>query len=367
MSATSPAAIRWTIGVELELLAPSGSSRRTLAEHYARAASGRVRPFFHPQSELSAVPDTPVFENLTLGFEALDAADAPIARCVDDLTLVDDLDHERPPLPGWFRVISDDTRFLNLVMRHGRADAFTLEAVAPIADLYGTTPDQFPGGTVRVVDRNGSPICIATPLPGERERPCEIVTPPLAHDHGPRLDALLAPARDLGFTLPKESATHIHFDGAVFRNPRAFRNLVRLVETWAPALKSLVDTNPRCRRLGAWPAELHTVVESPDFVDQPWPAAQESLKELGLTKYCDVNVKNIVHDIPDKPTIEIRILPGMRDTQPILEAAALFEALLRHAVDTTEIERTRPAHSARALVDRLPLAADMRAHWLAKL
>src|SRR6185503_15701801 len=111
----------------------------------------------------------------------------------------------------------------------------------------------------------------------------------------------------LGFTLPAESATHIHFDGAPFRNPRAFRNLVRLVETWSPALKALVETNPRCRRLGGWPAELHAIVEARDFGELEWDAAQEQLKEVGLSKYCDVNLKNIVHDIPDKPTIEVRI------------------------------------------------------------
>jgi len=65
--------VSWTIGVEIELLAPRGASRRTLAEVY-----GTPRAFFHPQSELSAVPDTPVFENLTLGFEV-----PGVASCVD--------------------------------------------------------------------------------------------------------------------------------------------------------------------------------------------------------------------------------------------------------------------------------------------
>src|SRR5687768_1884483 len=182
--------IDWTIGVEIELLAPKGSSRKTLAEHYARRAGGTVVAFFHPQSELTAVPDTPVFENLTLGFEARDAQGALIAKCVDDLTLVDDLERETPPKPGWFRVVSDDMRLLNLVARTGRADAGPYEAVAPIAALFGTEAETFPGNMVRVTDRNRAPIAIATPLPGERERPCEVVTPPIARDHAARLDEL---------------------------------------------------------------------------------------------------------------------------------------------------------------------------------
>jgi hypothetical protein len=358
--------IGWTIGCEIELLAPRGSSRRTLAEHYAKTADGAVRTFFHPQSELSLVPDTPVFENLTLGFEALDARGDVIACCVDDLTLMDDLDREHPPQPGWFRVISDDRRLLELVARTGRADAGPMEAVAPIAKLFGVEPEVFPGGIIRVTDRMRSPIAIASQLPGERERPCEIVTPPIATDHEARLEALLGPARELGFTLPVEAATHIHFDGGALKSARAFRNLVRLVTTWSPALKRLVGTNPRCRRLGGWPDALYEVVEAPGFVDLSWEEAKELLADVGLSKYCDVNLKNIVHDVPGKPTIEVRVLPGLRDTAPILDAAALFEGVLRLACDTREIPAEPVAKSAKPLLEQLPLAADVRARWLAR-
>lgn len=358
--------IGWTIGCEVELLAPEGSSRRTLAEHYAAKAGGAVRTFFHPQSELSLVPDLPVFENLTLGFEALDARGDVIACCVDDLTLIDDLDRDHPPQPGWFRVVSDDRRLLELVARTGRADGGPLEAVGPIAKLFGTEPEVFPDGIIRVTDRMRSPIAIASRLPGERERPCEIVTPPIASDHEARLEALLGPARELGFTLPVEAATHIHFDGAALRDARAFRNLVRLVETWSPALKRLVGTNPRCRRLGGWPEELHETVEARDFGDLPWDAAKARLAECGLSKYCDVNLKNIVHDIPGKPTIEVRVLPGLRDTAPILDAAALFEGVLRLACETRDIAREPVARSAKPLLDRIPLDAGVRSRWHAR-
>ncbi|MBX3161866.1 MAG: amidoligase family protein [Deltaproteobacteria bacterium] len=354
--------IRWKIGVEVELVAPRGSSRRALAERLA-GPGGSVRAFFHPQSELSLVPDTPVFENLTLGYEARDAAGALVGRFVDDVTLQDDLDREAAPRDGWFRVVSDDARLLQLVARVGRADAGPLEAVAEVARLFGTEPDVFPGGMVRVVDRNSAPIAIATPLPGERERPCEIVTPPISEDHAARLDALLAPARALGFTLPAEAATHIHYDREALRDARVFRDLVRLVAPWAEALKALVGTNPRCRRLGPWPDDLHDVVEAPGFAALAWPDARERLAELQLTKYCDVNLKNVVHDVVDKPTIELRILPGHATSRPILEGAALFEGFLRGAIAGVSPE----APSLRVLLERLPLDEPLRRCWLDRL
>ena len=353
--------IDWTIGCEIELLAPRGSSRRVLAEHYAERVGGSVRTFFHPQSELSLVPDVPVFENLTLGFEALDATGRPIAKCVDDLTLIEDLERETAPVPGWFRIVSDDRRLLELVMRTGRADQGPREALEPIAKLFGVEPEEFPGGIVRVCDRMRAPIAIASALPGERERPCEIVTPPIATEHEARLEALLAPARELGFTLPVEAATHIHYDGAKLRDAHAFRNLVRVVETWSGAMKKLVGTNPRCRRLGGWSEELHEVVEAPGFGELTWDEAKAQLAEVGLTKYCDVNLKNIVHDVPDKPTIEIRVLPGLIETAPILDAAALFEGVLRLACDRREVAREAARGDVTTLLDQLPLASDVRA------
>jgi hypothetical protein len=328
----SPSRLHWKIGVELELLAPRGLSRRTLAEALAKAHGGGVTPFFHQQSELSLVPDTPVFDNLTLGFAVSDSIGKPVAQCVDDLTLVDDLDRTQPSKPGWFRIVSDDARLLRLIARNGRADAGKHEALAPVAALFGTKPEHFEvDDMVRIADEIGAPIAIAAPLPGERERPCELITPPLETDHAARLEALLAPARALGFTLAKESATHIHFDAAPLRTARAVQDLVRILEAEGEALKQRMGVNPHCRRLGPWPAALRETIAAADFADLPWPQAQARLKALNLTKYCDFNLKNFIHDVPGKPTFEVRILPGLMEAAPILEAAARIEALLRRA------------------------------------
>lgn len=91
----------WRIGVEAELLAPRGRTRLELAETLA-GTSGRVDTFFHLQSEPSLVPGMQVFETLTLGFRASDAAGRPVATVVDDLTLVARLDREASARPGWY-------------------------------------------------------------------------------------------------------------------------------------------------------------------------------------------------------------------------------------------------------------------------
>ena len=358
----------WRIGVEIELLAPRGSTRRDLAEALA-GPGGTVTTFFHPQSEPSKVPGTPVFDNLTPGFEAWDAAGALVARCVDDLTLQADLDRRAPPVPGWIRIVSDDGRLLRLVARRCDADA-PLEAVLePMAALFGTAVEAGPGGMRRVADELGVPVAIAAPLPGERERPCEIVSPPLYGDLDAALARLLGPARALGFTVPQEAAVHLHFDASPLCRARAVRALVRLWETWGPTLRALVGVNPRCRRLGGWPPALHAAVEAHDYANLAWSEARARLSEVGLSKYCDLNLKNIAHDVPGKHTIEVRVLPGTREPDDIIAAAGLFEAVLRRAVrDDVPRDDVSPVtgRSAERLLWALPLDDALRRRWLSR-
>ena len=355
--------INWKIGVEVELMAPPGRSRRDLADHLA-GPDGRVRAYFLPQSEPSAVAGLPTFHNLTMAFAAEDAGGNLIARCVDDLTLQADLDRTRAPEPGWFRVVSDDLRLLRLAQRHGRADAGIRDAVEGLAALFGTPLQEGDGGMLRVVDETGASIAIAAPLPGERHRPCELITPPIDADHTARLDALLIPARQLGFFLPTESATHIHFDGAALQSAPILRNLVRLLTAWRPVLKRLVGTNPRCVRLGDWPGALHDCVEAPDFATLPWSLAQKRLTGVKLSKYCDFNILGLVHDRAKQHTLEIRILPGLQDTAPIIAAAALMEAILRRTRSPVPRIPPQPWSQATALIASLPLGDVARAHWL---
>lgn len=326
--------IDWRIGVEVELLAPRGKSRLTLAETLAAEIGGAdatVRPCFHPQAEPSLAADTPVFENLTLGFEAVDPQGGLIARCVDDLTLQEDLDREAKPKPGWWRIASDDARLLRLISRHADPAAELGDLLSPAAHLFGTELQVNEDGMVRLADSTDSPIAIAAPLPGERERACELVTPPIDMDHQARLEALLAPARALGFTAPAEGATHIHFDASELRDAGTLARLIHFLHKHRAALKTLFQTNPRCRRLGPWPAALLDLTARADFSALSWEDAAAELQTLELTKYCDVNLMNLIAADPAKDTLEVRIFPVWQTAEPILDAAAFFSALLTMA------------------------------------
>src|SRR5688572_31097924 len=100
------------MGFEIELLAPVGRSRKDLAVALAEDVGGEIRRCFYPQSEPSLVPNTPVFHNLVLGYDAYDREGRRYARCVDDLTLQADLDRNAAAKDGWYRIVSDDSRLL---------------------------------------------------------------------------------------------------------------------------------------------------------------------------------------------------------------------------------------------------------------
>jgi hypothetical protein len=272
-----------------------------------------------------------VFENLTLGFEASDAEGRPIARCVDDLTLQDDCDKHAAPADGWYRVVSDDARLLRLLARHADAELPLPDVLGGFAGLFGTEPTQA-DGLWRVADRAGASLLIGAPLPGERERPCELVTPPLDDRHAERLDALLAVARELAFTAPAEGAVHLHFDATRCQSARFVRNLVRRQLADGGAWRVKFATNPRCRRLGPPPPALVALVEQPGFADWPWDRAREALSALGLVKWVDVNLVNLVRGTPQKFTIEVRILPVHVHAGPIVEAAGYFAQVLEDAI-----------------------------------
>lgn len=342
----------WPMGFEIELLAPPQSSRAAIAAALAARLGGRVRRSFHEESEPSLVEGTPIFRNLTLGFDVVVGDGPPRVRCLDDLTLRADLDPKAAPRPGWYRIVSDDSRLLRLVEAHCDPEAPLDAVLEPLARLFGTAPETSAAGMIRVRDRLGNPVAIAAPLPGERERPCELVTAPLTVDRQATLAVLVDAARDLGFTIPREAALHVHFDGAPLCDARVFRRLVEVFGRYALELRAHVGTNPACQRLGAWPDALYSVVRAPDFADLTWPEAQDRLKPLGLSKYCDFNLRNLVHDHPDKHTFEVRLLPVALSAATIVEHAALFEGLLRWVIDTAA-EEGGPSEALSAVLERL--------------
>ncbi|WP_298163532.1 amidoligase family protein [Brevundimonas sp.] len=352
----------WKTGFEIELMAPPGLSRRDLAQAVATRVGGTVERFFHPQSEPSAVEGRPVFENLTPGFRVRDGEGAWIASFVDDLTLQRDLDRERVPLAGWRRIVADDGRLLRLVERHCDPDAESDRTLEPLATLFGTEAQRHEAGMVRVVDANGRSVAIDAPLPGERERPCEIVTAPIETDHAAVLERLLGEARALGFTVPIEGATHVHFDGEALCSARAITGLVEVWTQHGAALKRLVGVNPRCVRLGDWPAGLAELTGSEAFQAMAWAEAKAALGAVGLSKYCDLNLANLLTGRPEKHTIELRVLPALQEVEPLMAAAALFEGVLGWCRDREPGEAA--PHSLVDLLIQSPMDETARTHWL---
>lgn len=355
----------WKTGFEIELMAPRGASRADLARAVAAKHGGSVRRVFHQQAEPSKAGGRPVFKNLTLGFEALDAEGALIARFVDDLTLQADCEREVAPKPGWHRIVADDARLLRLVERQCDAEAPLERVLEPLADLFGTPLERHPSGMVRVVDDRGQSVALGAPLPGERERPCEIVTPPLARDHEIVLSQLLEDARALGFTAPREGATHIHFDAAPLCSAPVIARLMRVLARHGEGLKRLVGSNPHCVRLGPWPQAALDLAHSEAFRAMDWEQARAALAETRLSKYCDYNLLNLARADRAKHTFEVRVLPTFLEPAPILEAAALFEALLVWCCETASDQAVFP-DALSGLIAALPLAPAARAEWAQK-
>ncbi len=350
----------WKKGFEIELMAPRGLSRRDLAVRIAERVRGRVKAIFYPQSEPSLVPGMPVFENLVLGFDVLAPAGERIARLVDDLTLRDGLNPQARPLPGWARILSDDARLLALVTEHCDPDADLPDVLTPVAGLFGTELEHAEGGIAKVVDRTSRSIAMIAPLPGERERPCEIITPPFEHDPKAELTALLADASALGFTLPCEAAIHVHFDAEPLCNAAILSRLVDALHRHGAGLRNLVGTNPACVRLGPIADEIVDLVRSDAFLGADWDKARTMLAEAKPTKYADFNFLNIAHALPDKHTFEARIFPGSMDAEEVLRNARLMEAILIWAVGKGT------AQDDSDLIASLDLSSADQAFWTAR-
>lgn len=319
--------LTWKIGFEVELVAPPAVSRADLAARVAQRIGGEVRRYFHQQAEPSKAPNVPIFENLTLGFRVSEG-NRHVASFVDDLTLQRNLNRAAGPVDGWYRIVADDARILRLVCQHCDSAAPLETVLNPLAALFATTP-RASAGMVRVSDDEDRPVAIAAPLPGERERPCEIVTAPIEREHQKVLEELLADARELGFAAPIEGATHLHFDAAPLQSASTIAALVDVLWRHGDALKTLLGVNPNCVRLGSWPEALPRLTKSQEFRALPWPEAQAALRQVGLSKFCDYNLLNVALGTQTKHTFEVRILPTHLTSAPIIEAAALFEALLR--------------------------------------
>jgi len=343
--------LRRRIGFEVELMAPVGLSRRSLAVELAGRCGGRIQPVWHEDSEPSLVPGLGRFLHLTQGFEVRRADGSLLCTLVDDVTLIAGLDPRAAPASGWYRVLSDDPRLLRLLAAHSDPAGTLATALDASARLWGTRVERI-GGILRLDDPGGATIALAAPQGGERERPCEVVTPPLRDDHRAALDELLGPARELGFTVPAEAAVHLHVDGAPFRSAGALANLVRLFGHWREPLRTFFGTNPACRRLAALPAPLVAAADA----RADTTALRRAADDGKLSKFFDVNLTQVLTDAPVRDTVEIRILPGSIDADEIVHQAALVELLLDRCLEEQPFPDP-PADPARALDGLFSIAA----------
>jgi hypothetical protein len=315
-------------GFEIELMAPRGLSRRRLARELAGRCGGEIRPVWHQDSEPSLVPGLGRFLHLTQGHEVRRAGGDLLCTLLDDITLHDGLDPEARAPEGRYRVLTDERRLLHLLARQCDPGAEISHVFDTAARLWGVEVHRH-GDIYELADVSGATIALAAPQGGERERPCEIVTPPLTHDHADRLEELLTPARELGFTVPLEAAVHLHVDGAPFRRPRTLANVVRLFGHWRQPLRALLQTNPACVRLAPLPEPL---VEAADG-DADFQRLRAAAKEGELTKFFDVNLTQLFAERPLRDTVEIRILPGAITADDVLNRAAVVELLLDRCED----------------------------------
>ena len=316
------------VGVEIELLAPPGSSRFALAETLAAELGGAVVPGFHRDTEASTDPRYARIHHLSQAVTVTGADGRPRCRLVDDTTIRDEVDRSAPSRPGRYRVLADDPRLIRLAERHLDPAAPIEVVLGPLAELFGTAVVPLSRGRFRVHDAGGGTVAMVVPQGGERERVCEIVTAVIERDHRQALAELLEPARRAGFGVPAEAAVHVHLDAEPFRNGPRLAHLVRLFAQRGPELRARFATNPRCRRLGPPPEALVALVDEPGFAQRPWPEIEAALAGVGLTKFADVNLVNLWRRTAGKDTVEIRILPGSIDPDAIVAQLAEIESLV---------------------------------------
>ncbi len=115
---------------------------------------------------------------------------------------------------------------------------------------------------------------------------------------------------------------------------------------------------------------LLKLVNEHGFRELPLQQVKARVAKLELTKYCDFNLKNFYHPIPDKLTFEARIFPVWLDPQAIVEAAALCEAILRYAIGEFEIQHIAPLEwkleSVQKFLKSLQMSEDVRNVWLSR-
>ncbi len=316
------------IGIEVELIAPVGGSRRNLADHLAAACGGTVTQNWHLDSEPSANKSVGVFHHMTPAFDVVDGAGRPVARLVDDITIRRDLDFDAAPHPGWSRVVSDDPRFLRMLSGFLAPCGPDLAAVDDIVAGLGLVAEH-KESAIRLVDDSGASVALLAHMPGERQRVTELISPVITGDRQPWIDLVMGAVAELGFVVPHEGATHLHYDAAPFRSAQPFRRLVTTFGEHAAGMRELFGTNPNCVRIGRLPEAIDQIVNATDFDEMPWSEIADRIAPVeGLAKYLDVNIINLIRSEPPIDTVEIRTLPSTASASDLAAMVNQVDAVM---------------------------------------
>ena len=305
------------VGLELELLAPPGKTRLTLARALARRLGGRVE-FGFKYHGAGFLPDGRPDCRLTDAFRVVRAGKC-LATFVDDPTIVDDLGEASRP-HAVFR--TDDVRLATWVERACWGSSVKT-ALQPLRSEFSARRD-----AGQWVDPLGHPLLGLAEEPRERLRVCEVVLPPLRGAAlEERLRLVCDAAKALGFAVPAEGAVHAHYDAKPFQRTRALR---RLIVEWTKQRTSLLRVlkpNPRCRKLGPFSAEVLQVARAADDA-MPFSTFAAGLGLAGLHRAVDLNVLGVVERFPKQPTVEVRCLPSTLEADETLARLARVEAFI---------------------------------------
>ncbi|MFT3710908.1 MAG: amidoligase family protein [Archangium sp.] len=301
------------VGIELELLAPQGSSRETLARALAKATKKKLEFGFkfHGAGFLDdGRPDC----RLT------DAVRIPgVASFVDDPTI--SVSAHSGDGSGQ-RARADDVRIALWAERRCWASS-RAHRLTPFRTDFDALLI-----TGRVLDPLGHPLLVLEDDERGRERVCEVVLAPLARPALKKTLRLVTElATDLGFTVPREGATHAHYDAKPFRSTRALRSLILEYTKQRDALAQKLTPNPHCTKLGPFPPDVIRVAREADD-ETEFSTFCAALLLAGLKREVDLNLLGAVENFPKQPTIEFRALPATLDAEAIFERLGVIDAFL---------------------------------------
>ena len=274
------------VGIEFEWLAPKGLSRQTYAQYLATQIGGSVQSFWHPQVEPAKVPGTPLFHNLTQGFAILDADGSKLAHTVGDLTIQAQLtEHSLPNRAGTeLSVMISDCCFS---LRHTPVWVICI-LLFRLRNIWNNTT------TTRLHHRIEDEYQLrlfCAPMPGERE--CEVVSEYRTTFTSRKTHRT---AQKLGFTVPIESATHIHFCARPFSIHEPLETL-SLLHTYRWVLRDILKPTSAAFVWARGPRSslfVGTRFCAP-ILEQARHGSSASADQIR-----DFNIKNLIHDFQAK-------------------------------------------------------------------